>query len=64
MFNNKTVTFGVDQLVNTCECDITPKTCDYYCCCDVDCPTTITKAWINSPGSVCANQRILLFNLI
>jgi len=55
MFNNKTVTFGIEQTVQTCECDVTPNTCDYLCCCDADCPTTLTTIWING-ANLCENR--------
>ena len=64
MFTNKTVIFDVSQLAKTCECDITPNTCDYLCCCDSDCPKNITQTWINTASDICANKSKFIFSFL
>jgi len=38
-----------------CACDLTFNVCDNYCCCDADCPTTLTTIWING-ANLCENR--------
>ena len=47
--------------LGACSCDLTPSACDYQCCCDTDCPTTITSIWINDPNNVCLDKSKNIF---
>lgn len=43
--------------IGVCTCDLTPNSCDYLCCCDQDCPNSITTTWMNDPSNVCLDKR-------
>jgi hypothetical protein len=53
---NTTVVTSESKDIGLCTCDLTPNTCDYLCCCDTDCPTEMSNAWLNNPADVCLNK--------
>ena len=44
---NITTTISKNQDLSKCNCDLTPNTCDYLCCCDTDCSQDIISIWTN-----------------
>ena len=36
---------SINEESNDCMCDITPKSCDYLCCCDEYCPENAIEDW-------------------
>lgn len=51
-----TVVISESKDIGACSCDLTPESCDYQCCCDQDCPTSITSIWINNQKNVCLDK--------
>jgi hypothetical protein len=60
--NNAVSTVVISESIDigTCTCDLTPNTCDYLCCCDTECPTTITDKWISDPNNICLDKSIYI----
>ena len=54
-----TVTISESIDIGPCDCDLTPLSCDYKCCCDSDCPQSVVQTWINDQSNVCLNKRKL-----
>jgi hypothetical protein len=53
---NSTVVISESRDIGTCTCDLTPNTCDYLCCCDIDCPSKITSVWLDDPNNICLDK--------
>ena len=53
---NSTVVISQSIDIGPCTCDLTPNTCDYHCCCDTDCPSSITTIWLNDSNHVCLDK--------
>lgn len=52
---NRTVLTSESKNIAPCSCDITPNTCDKYCCCDIDCSDKLVSEWIDSSENLCLN---------
>ena len=57
---NSTVVISESKDLGTCTCDLTPNTCDYLCCCDTECPSTLTNTWIDDPNNICLDKSKFL----
>ncbi len=47
----------LDPASSTCLCDLTPSSCDAYCCCDSDCPSELLSAWKSNSELYCTDYR-------
>ena len=54
-----TVVISESRDLGVCSCDLTPNACDYQCCCDTECPTSIITLWISDPNNVCLDKSKL-----
>lgn len=46
-----------DDLENSlCECNLSSNSCDYNCCCDLDCPVSLLKKWIIEENNNCIDK--------
>lgn len=54
--NNKTITDEILELTQ-CVCDLTPNSCDYNCCCDLDCPVSLLTKWVLDTSNVCIDKQ-------
>ena len=59
---NSTVVISQSIDIGPCTCDLTPNTCDYQCCCDIDCPSSVKTMWLNDPKDVCLDKSKNNFN--
>ena len=53
---NSTVVISESRDIGTCTCDLTPNTCDYLCCCDIECPSDIINTWLDDPNNICLDK--------
>jgi hypothetical protein len=63
---NSTVVISQSIDIGPCTCDLTPNTCNYHCCCDPDCPSSIKTLWLNDVNDVCLDKsnNNFYYNLI
>lgn len=57
--NSQNQTVQADDIANIiqCTCDLTPNTCDFNCCCDLECPVKLLTKWAIDPSNVCQDKQ-------
>ena len=41
-----------------CGCNLTPNSCDFNCCCDLDCPVSLLTKWILDERDSCLDKKL------